>query len=101
MKHGQLAAPGLHNDHMAGLIDPRPVFTIVVGSNGVRKSTWKRSGYDLLPDRYCAQVAVAGEIGDWKSEEARAARTCWWMPKSTSPPLSGWTAAWKAPTHSS
>ena len=36
---------------MAGLIDPRAVLTIVVGSNGVEESASKRSNYDLLPDR--------------------------------------------------
>ncbi len=83
---------------MAGLTGLRPVFTIAVGSNGVGKRAWKRSSYDLLPDRYYDQDAVAGGIGDWNSEEARAARGCWWMPTSTSPPSSGWTSAWKAPT---
>ena len=82
-----MAASGLHNDHMAGLTDSRLVFSIVVGSTGVGERGWKRSSYDLLPDRYYDQDAVAGGTGDWNSEEARAARGCWWMPTSTSPTL--------------
>ena len=57
---------------MSELIDPRPVFTIVMGCDGVGKSAWKRKNYDLLPDRYYDQDSVAGGLGDWNSEEARA-----------------------------
>lgn len=57
---------------MSELIDPRPVFTIVMGCNGVGKSAWKRQNYDLLPARYFDQDSVAGGIGDWNSPEARA-----------------------------
>ena len=57
---------------MSELIDPRPVFTIVMGCNGVGKSAWKRKNYDLLPQRYYDQDSVAGGIGDWNSQEARA-----------------------------
>ena len=56
---------------MSELIDPRPVFTIVMGCNGVGKSAWKRDNYDLLPDRYFDQDSIAGGIGDWNSQEAR------------------------------
>ncbi len=54
------------------LIDPRPVFTIVMGCDGVGKSAWKRQNYDLLPERYFDQDSVAGGIGDWNNPEARA-----------------------------
>ena len=57
---------------MSELIDPRPVFTIVMGCNGVGKSAWKRDNYDVLPDRYFDQDSIAGGIGDWNSPEARA-----------------------------
>ncbi len=57
---------------MSELIDPRPVFTIVMGCNGVGKSAWKRKNYDLLPTRYFDQDSIAGGIGDWNSSEARA-----------------------------
>ena len=57
---------------MSELLDPRPVFTIVMGCNGVGKSAWKRKNYDLLPARYYDQDSVAGGLGDWNSEEARA-----------------------------
>ena len=56
---------------MSELLDPRPVFTIVMGCNGVGKSAWKRKNYDLLPNRYYDQDSIAGGIGDWNSEEAR------------------------------
>ena len=56
---------------MSELIDPRPVFTIVMGCNGVGKSAWKRLNYDSLPDRYYDQDSIAGGIGDWNSQEAR------------------------------
>ena len=59
------------NERMAELIDPRPVFTIVMGCNGVGKSAWKRDNYDMLPDRYFDQDSIAGGIGDWNSPEAR------------------------------
>ncbi len=57
---------------MSELLDPRPVFTIVMGCNGVGKSAWKRKNYDLLPARYYDQDSIAGGLGDWNSEEARA-----------------------------
>ena len=56
---------------MSELIDPRPVFTIVMGCNGVGKSTWKRKNYDLLPDRYYDQDSIAGGLGEWSDERAR------------------------------
>ncbi len=56
---------------MADQLDNRPVFTIVMGCNGVGKSAWKRHNYDLLPDRYYDQDSIAGGIGDWNSEHAR------------------------------
>ena len=62
---------------MSELIDPRPVFTIVMGWNGVGKSAWKRKKYDLLPTRYFDQDSIAGGIGDWNSPDARArTRVC-------------------------
>ena len=60
------------NEGMSELIDPRPVFTIVMGCNGVGKTAWKRANYDELPDRYFDQDSVAGGVGDWNSQEARA-----------------------------
>lgn len=57
---------------MADQLDDRPVFTIVMGCNGAGKSAWKRGHYDLLPERYFDQDSVAGGIGDWNSESARA-----------------------------
>ena len=57
---------------MSELIDPRPVFVIVMGCNGVGKSAWKRRHYDDLPDRYFDQDAIAGGIGDWDGDDARA-----------------------------
>ncbi len=62
----------MDNEGMSELIDPRPVFTIVMGCNGVGKSIWKRKNYDLLPARYYDQDSIAGGIGDWNSDEARA-----------------------------
>jgi len=56
---------------MADQLDSRPVFMIVMGCNGCGKSAWKRSHYDLLPDRYFDQDSIAGGIGDWDSEDAR------------------------------
>ncbi len=56
---------------MADQLDNRPVFTIVMGCNGAGKSAWKRSSYDILPDRYFDQDSVAGGIGDWNSADAR------------------------------
>ena len=56
---------------MADQLDDRPVFTIVMGCNGVGKSAWKRANYDLLPSRYFDLDSVAGGIGDWNSEDAR------------------------------
>lgn len=51
--------------------DSRPVFTIVMGCNGVGKSAWKRHNYDQLPEQYFDQDSIAGGIGDWNSESAR------------------------------
>ena len=51
--------------------DSRPVFTIVMGCNGVGKSAWKRHNYDQLPEHYFDQDSIAGGIGDWNSESAR------------------------------
>lgn len=51
--------------------DSRPVFTIVMGCNGVGKSAWKRHNYDQLPERYFDQDSIAGGIGDWNNESAR------------------------------
>ena len=48
---------------MSELLDPRPVFTIMMGCNGVGKSAWKRKIYDLLPARYYDQDSVAGGLG--------------------------------------
>ncbi len=45
---------------MADQLDNRPVFTVVMGCNGVEKSAWKRGNYDLLPDRYYDQDSIAG-----------------------------------------
>ena len=55
---------------MSELLDPRPVFTIVMGCDGAGKSAWKRKNYDLLPSRYFDQDSFAGGIGDWNSSEA-------------------------------
>lgn len=57
---------------MSELPDPRPVFTIVMGCDGVGKTTWKRWNYDLLPSRYFDQDSFAGGIGDWNSPEAHS-----------------------------
>lgn len=57
---------------MSQLPDPRPVFTIVMGCDGVGKSAWKRQNYDLLPSRYFDQASFAGGIGDWNNPEAHA-----------------------------
>ena len=57
---------------MADQLDNRPVFTIVMGCNGAGKSAWKRDNYDRLPQQYFDRDSVAGGIGDWNSEEARA-----------------------------
>ena len=57
---------------MADQLDDRPVFTIVMGCNGAGKSAWKRENYERLPRRYFDQDSIAGGIGDWNSEEARA-----------------------------
>ena len=62
----------MDNERVSELLDPRPVFTIVMGCNGVGKSAWKRKNYDLLPERYYDQDSIAGGIGDWNSEEASA-----------------------------
>ncbi|MCY3818452.1 MAG: hypothetical protein OXH52_03670 [Gammaproteobacteria bacterium] len=57
---------------MAELMDRRPVFTMVLGCNGAGKSAWKRNNYDRLPARYFDQDSIAGGIGDWNDEGARA-----------------------------
>ncbi len=57
---------------MADQLDNRPVFTIVMGCNGAGKSAWKRENYDRLPEHYFDQDSIAGGIGDWNSESARA-----------------------------
>ena len=57
---------------MSEPLDPRPVFTIVMGCNGVGKTAWKRAHYDLLPSRYFDQNSFSGGIGDWNSPEAHA-----------------------------
>ena len=57
---------------MSELPDPRPVFTIVMGCDGVGKTAWKRDNYDLLPSRYFDRDSFAGGIGDWNSPEAHA-----------------------------
>lgn len=53
-------------------MDQRPVFTVVMGCNGVGKSAWKRANYDQLPRRYFDQDSVAGGLGDWNDPERRA-----------------------------
>ncbi|MYC65480.1 MAG: hypothetical protein F4X12_04010 [Acidobacteriia bacterium] len=57
---------------MSELPDPRPVFTIAMGCDGVGKTAWKRGNYDLLPDRYFDHDSFAGGIGDWNSPEAHS-----------------------------
>ncbi len=66
---GHLALPD--NAEVSELIDPRPVFTVVMGCDGVGKTIWKRDNYDSLPDRYFDLDSMAGGIGDWNSPEAR------------------------------
>ncbi len=56
---------------MAEIMDRRPVFTLVMGCNGVGKSAWKRANYDRLPRHYYDQDSIAGGIGDWNDEDAR------------------------------
>ena len=58
---------------MSELIDPRPVFTIVMGCNGCGKSMWKRESWDLLPSRYYDQDSVTAGVGGWEKKEARIA----------------------------
>ena len=55
---------------MSEQIDPRPVFTIVMGCAGVGKTAWKRRNGGLLPDRFFDPISLAGGIGDWDSPEA-------------------------------
>ncbi len=58
---------------MAELIDPRPKFVMIMGCNGAGKSaSWKRNNYDRLPERYFDQDSIAGGIGDWNDDGARA-----------------------------
>ena len=57
---------------MADQLDNHPVFTIVMGCNGAGKSAWKRENYDRLSEHYFDQDSIAGGIGDWNSESARA-----------------------------
>ncbi len=59
------------NEGVSELIDPRPVFTIVMGCDGVGKTAWKRKNYHLLPMRSFDEDSFAGGIGDWNSQEAR------------------------------
>ena len=40
--------------------------------NGAGKSAWKRETCDRLPEHYFDQDSIAGGIGDWNSESARA-----------------------------
>ncbi len=56
---------------MSELIDPRPVFTRVMGSDGAGKSAWTRTSCDQLPDRSYDLDAVAGGVGDWDSAATR------------------------------
>ena len=56
---------------MSELIDPRPVFTRVMGCDGAGKSAWRRTSYDQLPDRYYDLDAVAGGMGDCDSAATR------------------------------
>lgn len=51
--------------------DSRPVFTIVMGCNGVGKTAWKRCNRDRLPIPYFDQDSIAGGIGDWDSDVSR------------------------------
>ena len=57
---------------MAELIDPRPKFVIVMGCDGAGKSAWKRDNYDRLPEVYFDQDSLAGGMGDWDDDSARA-----------------------------
>ena len=56
---------------MADQTDNRPIFTIVMGCNGVGKSVWKRRNYDRLPLKYFDQDSIAGGIGDWNCADSR------------------------------
>ena len=60
---------------MSDQMDNRPVFTMVMGCNGVGKSTWKRANYDRLPDRFYDQDSITGGIGDWNDPAARERTT--------------------------
>ena len=63
--HCGLARWGLvHNEGMSEPLDPRPVFTMVMGCNGAGKSARKRENCDLPPVRYHDQDSVAGGLGD-------------------------------------
>ena len=62
----EIACPNRMSDQP----DSRPVFTIVMGCNGVGKSAWKRHNYDQMPEQYFDQDSIAGGIGDWNSESA-------------------------------
>ena len=73
---------------MADQLDDRPVFTIVMGCNGSGKSAWKRENYDRLPQRYFDQDSIAGGIGDWNSDEARA-RTQEYVDKAVAEAIAG------------
>lgn len=57
---------------MSEPLDPRPVFTIVMGCDGVGKTAWKRANHDPLPSRYFDQDSFAGGIGNWNSPEEHA-----------------------------
>ena len=56
---------------MSEIIDPRPLFVIVMGCNGAGKSAWKRANYERLPERFFDQDSIAGGIGDWNDQGAR------------------------------
>lgn len=56
---------------MAEPTERRPVFTVVMGCDGVGKTAWKRRNYDLLPDRYFDLDSLAGGFGDWNGPDAR------------------------------
>ena len=56
---------------MSELIDRRPVLTLVMGCDGVGKSTWKRMNFDHSPDRYFDQDSIASGIGGWDKGVAR------------------------------
>ena len=56
---------------MSDITSNNPVFTIVMGCNGVGKSAWKRSHFDELPERFIDQDSLAGGLGDWNKNSSR------------------------------